>query len=304
MQLTPSEVERFYRVWFSLLIYANKRYKVIKKLAEPAEPAKLAIDIHDAIEIRDKVWADDSILDRFVADNPHQLAAEDLALATSWHKRVSSAYFIIFRHLKAYTVFLDDSSPARAYGVLGLKSSFKEICGPNLPVMVQAVLLPFEDKITFDGLLRPYSLIFGGGYRASFNDAYRDAKEREGIITQLGIELSAAEKAEQRSAANQRLLKAFEKYMYQEAGLSPQTVQRHLDVIQVMSGSFLPEHLPEKTLRDIESAHIQHFLNDWLPQHDPKKQKKAHTSLKRFLWFLRDTARVDWDIVQKALDDL
>ena len=304
MQLTPSENERFYRIWFSLLLYTNKQYKVIDELPEPDDPVHLAIDMHDAIQIRDKVWADDSILERFVAANPHDLIAEDLALAASWHNRVASEYFIIFRHLKSYTVFLDDSSPARAYGVKGLKSSFKEICGPNLPVMVEAVLLPFEDKITYDGLLRPYSLIFGGGYRASFNDLYRDAKEREGIITQLGIELSAEEKAEHLATANQRLLKAFEKYMYKQSGLSPQTVQRHRDVINLLADSFLPEQLPEKSLRDIEPVHVQRFLHDWLLQHNPKKHKKAHTSLKRFLWFMRDTGRVDWDIAQDALDAL
>jgi hypothetical protein len=302
MQITPAECDRFYRVWFSLLLHANRKYGLIEGLKAPADPLRLSISVEDASALRDKVWAEDDALDSFVADNPHALPPGDLALSSSWRHRVSG-HFFIFRHLKRYTVFLDDSSPARAYGVLGLRSPMEEVVGPYLPIMVEAILLPFEDKIVYDGLLAPYPVLFGGGIRASLNDAYRDAKEREGIITQLGVEFSPQIVAERNAAANARLLKAFEKHMLQ-TGLSPTTAQQHAEVLSIFSREFLSEAYPEQSLREIELDQLRQFLRDWLPQHAPARQKKAHTSLKRFVWFLRDTGRIDWGKAQAALDVL
>jgi hypothetical protein len=302
MQLTSAECDRFYRVWFSLLLYTNRQHSLVKNLKEPANLLDLTISVQDVGKIREKVWKDDTLLDRFTAENPHQLSPVDLGLASSWRKRISGTFFI-FRHLKKYTVFLDDSSPARAYGVLGLRSTFEEVIGPYLPVMVNAVLLPFEDKISYDGLLAPYPVRFGGGIRADLNDSYRDAKEREGVITQLGVELSAEEIAGQNAAANQRLLKVFEKHLY-KSGLSPATVQRHMEVLALLIDSFLPEHYPGQLLREVNEQQLQRFLLNWLPQHAAPKHKKAHTSLKYFVRFLRDTGRIQWSAAQKILQTL
>ena len=67
--------------------------------------------------------------------------------------------------------------------------------------MVEAVLLPFNDKIIYDSIFFPYSMTFGGGIRRSFNDAYQEAKSRFGIITSLPF---STEKVEQNDAANLR----------------------------------------------------------------------------------------------------
>jgi hypothetical protein len=73
--------------------------------------------------------------------------------------------FYLFRYLKKYAIFLDDSSPPKAYGVLALKSDFQDMIGPWLPVFLKAVLLPFKGLIIYDGILIPYPVSFGPGIR-------------------------------------------------------------------------------------------------------------------------------------------
>jgi len=41
--------------------------------------------------------------------------------------------------------------------------------------MMEAVLLPFRDKIITDGLVIPYNIVFGRGAAADFKDVYMDA---------------------------------------------------------------------------------------------------------------------------------
>lgn len=52
-----------------------------------------------------------------------------------------------------------------AYGVLALSQPFDELIGPPLPVMLQTVLLPFKDKIVYDGLTTGPCVSFGSGIR-------------------------------------------------------------------------------------------------------------------------------------------
>lgn len=78
-----------------------------------------------------------------------------------------------------------EKEPQKAYEVLALNSTFEEMVGPYLPRMVDAVLLPFNNKIIYDSMSSPYSISFGGGIRRSFNDSCQQARSRFGIITSL-----------------------------------------------------------------------------------------------------------------------
>ncbi len=109
---------------------------------------------------------------------------KDLAIIASWQYRVAG-HFFVFRYLKKHTIFLSSGDPAHAYGVLGLASSIEEVAGPYLPVYVEAVLLPFGERIIYDSLLVPYDIYFGGGIRRDLQETYRHLLEHEGLMTKL-----------------------------------------------------------------------------------------------------------------------
>jgi hypothetical protein len=82
-------------------------------------------------------------------------------------------------------VLLSTTEPVVAYGVLPLFDPFEVVLGPYLPRMIKTTLLPFHDRIVYDGVISGYNITFGPGIRRSLNESYRKAKEWPGIITSL-----------------------------------------------------------------------------------------------------------------------
>jgi len=72
------------------------------------------------------------------------------------------------------------------YGVVGIACTIKEMF-PSfaLPRYSKAVLLPFEGKIIYDSLLTTYNITYGSNMRKSFNEEYRELKNKAGVITTL-----------------------------------------------------------------------------------------------------------------------
>ncbi len=297
MILPPHQTERFYRIWWALLNDTNAQRRVIRDL--PPITIQTGLDVKKAVKIRDALWADDGLREQFIQDNPANLSPADLDIVASWQDRLSGDFFIL-KHLKKHSIFLSQikGQPARAYAVLGLLSSLAEVIGPYLPVLVKAVLLPFEEKIIYDGILQPYSVMFGPGIRADLNDQLRDLQEREGVITNL---LSAGEPLtdEEVRARDAKMLKEFRKHLY-KSGLSPKMVEQHAGNIEGFAQEYLMAQTPPRVLRDIVPHDVETYLE--AQSDNVKKQKAVLTSFKRFLRFLWDTGRMDPNIAYDLQD--
>lgn len=301
MILPSEEAERFYRIWWALLRYTNAQRDFFPDL--PISPEAGSLPPPKALKIRQALWEDDALREGFIAENPTALPPEDLEIVASWQHRVSGNFFVL-RHLKKYTVFLDRGTPARVYGVLGLISPIEDVIGPYLPLYVNAVLLLFEDKIIYDSLLNPYNISFGRGIRESLNTAYRDAQEREGIITSLlpRKEPSTAEEAQETLRdRNARIIKAFEKALF-KSGLSPKMVQQHVSNIGTFVNDFLLGQAPPRPLLEVEAEDMEAYLGSGVL--NAKEVKAAVTSFKRLARFLCDSGRMEPGIVREIQDAL
>jgi hypothetical protein len=294
--LTPQQTERFYRIWFALLHYVNEQRHLASDF--PDAPGEGNIRPADAMQLRNALWADDTLRESFIADNPAGLPPDDLTLVASWQYRLAGNFFIV-RHLKKYTVFLSEGSPTHAYGVLGLISPIEEVVGPAVPRYVKAVLLPFEDQIIYDSLLEPYSIFFGAGIRGNLNETYRNAQEREGIITTLMPAQTPASLDEVRKevlARNAKILSAFRKDLLR-AGLSPKTAEQHVGTIDAFAQNFLLAQDPPHGLLDTTASDVQTYLRR-------AGTKAMATSFKRFIRFLDETGRMDIGQAEAARDFL
>lgn len=194
--------------------------------------------------VRDALWEDDALREAFIAENPAGLSRDDLVLVESWKQRVKDNFFI-FRHLKKYTVFIDGSSPVNAYGVQGITGPLEEIIGPYLPICVKAVLISFEDRIIYDSLLSSYPIHFGGGFRRSLKETYRDIQERSGIVTKLPPNADNAQERVQ--ASNKKVLTAFQKALG-ASGLSPKMIREHSGNLADFSSEYLQKKTPRGML--------------------------------------------------------
>ncbi len=211
-----------------------------------------------------------------------------LALVASWQYRLAGSFYI-FRSLQHYTIFLSTTTPAHAYGVLGLVSTIEETVPLPLPVLTQAVLLPFEHHIIYDSLFTSYNVMFGSGYRQDLQELYRNIQEREGIITSLLPEDQAAREANQRTdilVRNRKVFTAFRREL-RKAGLNPQTVEGHVATIADFASTTLVETDPPRGVLELTVADIESYVRG-------KPAQQLLTSFKRFVRFLLSTGRIDY----------
>jgi len=181
MYLPADDIDLFFKLWFAVLAFTSRQYPGI--LSGERRPDEIrGMPLAQLKPLRDAVYDHPGIFDAFIAANPSKFPEEELAIVREW-KHFVRGQFILLRQLKAYAIFVDMNEPPRAYGVLALNSSFEELT--QLPAFVDAVLLPFKGKITYDGIINYSPIVFGRNYINSFNDTYQRAKSLYGIITAL-----------------------------------------------------------------------------------------------------------------------
>ena len=188
MNVTFDEGHLFYDLYAALLSSVNGKLKVTsEQFANSREYTFTPPEARTAV--RDVLFSHRELIDEFVEDNPMNLTTDHLEIVANWKHAVVGKFYVL-RYLKKFTVFLTSGdSPTKAFGVLGLADPLEEVIGPSLPRLVTTVLLPFQGKIIYDGLVLGYNITFGGGIKRTLNEDYKQAKETFGIITSLGDEI-------------------------------------------------------------------------------------------------------------------
>ena len=183
MLLSREDFDHFARLYDFLAYFLNQRLEIVSNFPDPETFRSLPLE--EQINVRDELTKNIGLIDDFVAENPANLAADDLSIVSQW-KHCVAGKFIVFRQLKKHMIFLTAENSPTAYGVLALTETFGELFGSkSLPRLVRTVLLPFKGKLVYDGLVNTYGVSYGGGIKRSLNDTYRDAKERLGVVTSL-----------------------------------------------------------------------------------------------------------------------
>jgi hypothetical protein len=181
--LPAADAALFIRLHVALLVYVNRQLGLVPGI--DSKEAFLASSLEDKLKIRDAMAANLPLIDSFVAESPARIPPDELALVEAWKQAVVGRFYV-FRYLKRYTVFLEDTEPPKAYGVLGITQDIEDLFMQAPPVFVTTVLLPWRDKITYDGLLHSYNVSFGPGIRGRLNQTYQKIKATTGIIETLG----------------------------------------------------------------------------------------------------------------------
>lgn len=181
MYLEKEQRDKLYELFFYLLDYTNKKYKINKKMLGKLD-RNHTIDAEEIVDIREKLWKDNTVIDEYLKENPNNLKEKDLKIIESWKNRVDDV-FIMAKHLKKHTILLNDKY---TYGIVGILNEISDIIPSyELPVYVKMVLIPFGDVITYDTLLIPYMITLGPGIRKRVNEDYMDAKNNNEIISFL-----------------------------------------------------------------------------------------------------------------------
>ncbi len=179
MQLADSDIDLFYHLYYSLLIYVNQKFGIFSGVYGSEEMSELTpLQVN---ELREQLYAHPYLFDLFVEENPLKISHDLLQLVASWQNFISGRFYI-YSYQQSYAILIDDRPPSKAYGVLALDCPFPELVGSVLPVMVETVLLPFKNRIIYDGTLQSYPFFLGLSIKGSLNETYHHAIEKFGII--------------------------------------------------------------------------------------------------------------------------
>lgn len=182
MKLSEQDANLFYQLMWALQFYVNQKLQVLPAVKVLEDYAQ-NIELKDKAKVRNALYEHPDLIDAFLTENPQGFSDDQLEIVAQWKKFIKGKFYIE-RMLKRYTIFIGDNDAV--YGVLGLQSDFDEIFySSQLPLLVEAVLLPFRDVIIYDGLLQGYNIFFGSGISGDLKETYLRAKQRGEIIESL-----------------------------------------------------------------------------------------------------------------------
>ncbi len=183
--LEQADIDLFYKLFVKLLLFVNKRTSTLAK-DDFSHDEFMALPIEKKFKVHAALYDQKEFIDQFFqSEQATSLNKDELAIISGW-KHFEKGQFFIYKHLKKHSIFINDSEPEKAYAVSGIFDSL-DMMFPNPPVLVQTVLLPFKQRIIYDGLIRGCSIYFGSGFRRTLKDSYEKAKHNFGLITQLPI---------------------------------------------------------------------------------------------------------------------
>ena len=186
MTLPPEDGKLFFQLMWKLHYYANQKKGSHKNITSQDEYA--ALPAEKKLKTRDALWEHPELIDAYVQENPDTLPAEELEIVRKWKDFIKGSFFIL-RHLKKGSIFISEDN--QVYSVHGIQDPLEEVVPASaLPIMVEAILLPFKGQIIYDGLLQSYSVHFGGGIRSDLNRTYMVAKQKDRILTTLEPDLA------------------------------------------------------------------------------------------------------------------
>ena len=174
MRLEQSDAELFYQLWFPLLDFVNRKYRISPDTGRIDK--RHGVDACDAKKIADYLWSNTEVIEEYLSTA--KLPNEYAQIVAGW-KQCKPGRYILERHLKKGSVFISAEDGA-VYMVKGLFSTWAEMLGES-PVLLDAVLIPFRGSIISDGLVVPYRIYFGKGATEDFKEVYMNAKRNHTI---------------------------------------------------------------------------------------------------------------------------
>lgn len=95
MVLKTEDAELFYKLFFSLLDYANRKYNICPGIGKMRTASSL--NPADVKEVANAVWDEPEIIDEYLKNKKNSVSEDDAKILRSWKRRIADD-FIIERH--------------------------------------------------------------------------------------------------------------------------------------------------------------------------------------------------------------
>ena len=187
MTLGEEESREFYILYYGIFVWVNKKLKLFPDVIFDIDKQKL--DLEKALAIRAEILKNPNLINDYLSVNKDILTEEEYSTIELWRKYYYTHAYYIVRNQKKYSVFMrvEDGGVLSLYGVkaLGGPLSIDFFRGHELPISINAILLPFKDIIICDSFLGLYDDDIDDTKRNRINLDYYMVKERLGITESL-----------------------------------------------------------------------------------------------------------------------
>lgn len=96
-KIPPGDADQFFRLYRALQVWANEHLRVFPEVHASEDLA--ALKLEDLRKLRDAIYDHPELIERFAAENPAGLTAEELSEVRSWSRFVRGDFYLL-RHLK------------------------------------------------------------------------------------------------------------------------------------------------------------------------------------------------------------
>lgn len=186
MHLNKEEYRQYMRLQPSVLYYVGQQQKILPSKMSFEE--FMATPRNDKLPTREALYDNIHLLEKYIKENAAVLSEEDQSIIRNF-KHFKKERFFVVKQTNKYAFFLGEK---HVYAVHALNDPFQTFWGDNLPVMIETVLLPFKNKIVYDGILFGSNIHFGKGIRESIKNNLNIAEGRYGLITSLPVKIDAS----------------------------------------------------------------------------------------------------------------
>jgi len=157
--LSNSDAKLFYKIYFGILEFTNKKYKIKPKLKIYKQNG---VDLGEIYYVIDHFWkTKDEIIDEFIKLNPYKFNKEELKIVENFKQGFRDT-FIIGKYEVDYTIILNMN---KTYMIKGLYDNIDEMISyHDLPKPVITAIMPFKDQLIYDGLIQPLNIKMGSSF--------------------------------------------------------------------------------------------------------------------------------------------
>lgn len=170
--LPKKGADLYYKLYFGLLDYTNKQYKLVPELKKIYKQEGLNSQL--LIPIDKYLWEHKEIIDEFIGKNEYKFTLEELEIIKGFKTSVTSDRFIVVGFEREYTEIL--SEDGKIYMVKGIRTDLdKLIDADSLPKVITTTLLMFNGNIVFNSFFTEMTVVFGNDIKEAIIADYEKA---------------------------------------------------------------------------------------------------------------------------------
>jgi hypothetical protein len=180
MTLTTKEFNDYLKTHLGLLYFMGQQANIISTKTKFNEFRNL--DLQVKFKCREFFFDNEDLLDEYIASNFDHLTNDEITILNGFKRKISSN-FVILKCLKKNAIFID-TKDNKFYAVKALSDPFDDFFD-KFPVNMTTTLIPFFDKIIYDGFIQSSGIYYGPGITKTLNEEYKIAKLNKNIVTTI-----------------------------------------------------------------------------------------------------------------------